>query len=153
VRRTVDGRDGFPPGDPQDHRHRREALAAENRLNAEELAALAPGDTVTIESGLEFARRRHSTGTVARITGRHVVVRCGSYVECYGLRDGIRDGGAGRAELVHEQAPAGTGARQRHKHIDAAYRSWSRSRTDPDRLRQLQDAVTAALEDHAAAAH
>ena len=75
-------------------------MSAENRLTAEQLAALGPGDLATIESGAEFGRRRQTTATVARITARHVVVRCGAYIECYGLRDGMRDGGGGRAELV-----------------------------------------------------
>ena len=65
-------------------------MSGENRLTAEQLSALIPGDVVTLESGNEFGGRRHTTGTVARITARHVVVRCGAYIECYGLRDGLR---------------------------------------------------------------
>jgi hypothetical protein len=123
-------------------------LAVENRLTADELAALAPGDPVTVESGVEFARRRNTDGTVARVTNRHVVVRCGGYVECYRLRDGIRDGGAGRAELVHNHALRDGQDERPIKHIDEAYRDWTRSRSDLDRLRRLHKAIGEALEGH-----
>src|SRR5438309_1556627 len=80
-------------------------LSAENRLTAEQLAALAAGDVVTIESGHEFGRRRHVIGTVARVEGPCLYVRCegtrgGVFVERYSLRDGVRIGGGTRAELV-----------------------------------------------------
>ncbi|MGY1751560.1 hypothetical protein [Blastococcus sp. SYSU D01042] len=129
-------------------------MAAEDRLTADDLAALAPGDPVTIEAGLDFARRRHRAGTVARITGRHVVVRSGPYVECFGLRDGIREGGAGRAELVHSDVHRRNEARRGTARVDQAYRDWSRSRSDLERLRRLHEAVGQALdEEHAAAVH
>jgi hypothetical protein len=128
-------------------------LAVENRLTADELAALTPGDPVAVESGADFARRRHTTGTVARITVRHVVVNCGGYVECYRLRDGIRDGGAGRAELVHSHTHRDDRAQQRARRVDEAYRDWTRSKRDPDRLRRLQEAVAEALEEHTASIH
>ena len=68
-------------------------MAGEHRLTAEQLAALTPGDAVTIESGQEFGRRRHTTGTVGRIDASRVVVasqgpRGGTFVERYSLRDG-----------------------------------------------------------------
>ena len=80
-------------------------MSAENRLSAEQLAALKPGETVTVESGAEFGRRRCATATVVRVNGLHVVVSCegprgGKFVELYGLRDGIRRGG-GHAKLVN----------------------------------------------------
>ena len=125
-------------------------MAVENRLTADELAALAPGDNVVIESGIEFARRRHSTGTVARITSRHVVVNCAGYVECFRLRDGIRDGGAGRAELVHSTVHRDEQAHGRARHVDETYRAWTRNRSDVHRLRRLHDAVDQALEEHTA---
>src|SRR3954465_1036186 len=80
-------------------------LAAENRLTVEQLAALKPGETVTVESGAEFGRRRHVTATVVRVNASHVVVSCegprgGKLVEHYRLRDGVRTGG-GHAELVN----------------------------------------------------
>ena len=128
-------------------------MAAENRLTTEQLATLTPGDPVTIESGADFARRRHTTGTVARITGRHVVVNCGGYVECYRLRDGVRDGGAGRAELVHSHVHREDQAHQRSRLIDEAYRAWARSRSDAERLRRLHEAVGQALEEHPAGVH
>jgi hypothetical protein len=44
-------------------------VVAENLLTAEQLAVPAPGDSVTIESGQEFGRRRDFTATVARLNG------------------------------------------------------------------------------------
>lgn len=124
-------------------------MSAENRLTSEQLAALVPGDVVTIESGAEVGRRRYTTGTVARVTARHVVVRCGAYVECYGLQDAMRDGGAGRAELVHGGPLPERGGRSRQ--IDRLYRDWARNRTDLERLHRLQDAISEVLEENAAA--
>ena len=46
-------------------------MAAHNRLTADQIAALAPGDTVTIESAADFA-----LGTVVRVAGPHIVVTC-----------------------------------------------------------------------------
>jgi hypothetical protein len=126
-------------------------VSAENRLTAEQLAALVPGDVVTIESGAEVGRRRYTTGTIARVTSRHVVVRCGAYVECYDLRDGFRDGGAGRAELVNGGPLPERGGRTRQ--IDRLYRDWSRNRTDLERLQRLQEAISEVLEENAAAIH
>jgi hypothetical protein len=42
-------------------------VRAENRLTAEQLAALSPGDAVTIESGQDFGRRRYATGRIVRV--------------------------------------------------------------------------------------
>lgn len=57
-------------------------MAADNRLTAEQIAALLePGDTVTIESAADFARPRHALGTVVRVAGPHVVVTCKSPCE------------------------------------------------------------------------
>ncbi len=108
-------------------------MAADNRLTSDELMALTPGDNVTIESGHDFARRRYTTGTVARMTDRHVVVRCGAYVECYGLRDGIRDGGAGRAELVRSEPLRGDQVQRKSRQIH--------------RLAQLHAAIGEVLEE------
>ena len=52
----------------------------------------------------------------------------------------MREGG-GRAELLspsEDTAPA----RQRTQRIDAAYRQWSRHRSDEKALRHLRDAIT-----------
>src|SRR5215213_8951780 len=124
-----------------------QSVSAENRLTAEQLADLTPGDDVTIESGLEFNRRRYTTGTVARITGRHVVVSCGRYVESYGLLDGIREGGAGRAEIVDHGPRADDEAQRRARQIDLLYREWCRDRADFDRLRQLHAAISECLDE------
>jgi uncharacterized protein YjiS (DUF1127 family) len=120
-----------------------------DRLTAEQIAALAPGDTVTIESGADISRPRHTTGTIVRIGTTHLVVsvpglRGGTFVERYSLRDGIREGG-GRAELVSPSEDT-TPARRRTQRIDVAYRQWSRRRSDVDALRELRDAVSEQLE-------
>ena len=123
-------------------------MAAGNRLTGEQLAALAPGDTVTIETGSDFGRSRHTTGTVVR-TGRfHVVVsvagpRGGTFIERYSVRYGVRDSG-GPAALVATDTdnPATRNLlRRRTQRIDTAYRQWSR-RDDVAALRELQDAIS-----------
>jgi hypothetical protein len=68
-------------------------VAAENRLTADQIAALAPGDTVTTESAADFGRPRHAFGTVVRLAGTHIVVSCQSprgvrYVHHFARRDG-----------------------------------------------------------------
>jgi DNA-directed RNA polymerase beta' subunit len=124
-----------------------------NRLTAEQIAALAPGDTVAIETGADRGRPRHTTGTVVRFDRAHVVVRVEGrrgvkYVQRFGLRDGLREGG-GRAELVTPgDDPASRDlVRRRTQRIDAAYRQWSRHRGDVDALRELRDAVSQQLDE------
>jgi hypothetical protein len=128
-------------------------MSAENRLSREELAALQPGDTVTIESGQEFGRRRYSTGTVVRVVGSCITVcsvgpRGGKYVEKYGLRDGFRVSGGTRAELVTAQpddrATRDLLVRQTWQ-IDVLYRAWTRRRDDVEALRELHGAIGAYL--------
>jgi hypothetical protein len=131
-----------------------QAVSVENRLTADEIAALAPGDTVTIESGAEFGRSRYTTGTVVRVGASHVVVACkgprgGTFVERYGRRDGLREGG-GRAQLINPDVdhPAARDLiRRRTQRIDVLYREWSRRRADVEALRQLHDAIGAYLEE------
>jgi hypothetical protein len=120
-------------------------VSAENRLTTEQLAALVPGDVVTIESGSEFGRRRYVTATVARITARRVVITCGRYVECYSLRDG---GIGRRAELVNTDVRENVTAeaRRRNQTVDALYREWSRHRGDVALLQRLHDAIHQCLE-------
>jgi hypothetical protein len=127
-------------------------VSAENHLTAEQLAALVPGDVVTIESGVELSRRRYRNGTVARVTDRHIVVRYRSYIECYGLRDGLREGGAGRAELVNDGPAQEHGGHGRTRRIDRLYRDWARNRTDLERLQRLNEAISEVLEEKSAGA-
>ncbi len=125
-------------------------MATGNRLTAEQLATLSPGDQVTIESGAEFGpRRRHRTGTVVRTTARCIVVRAGAYVEEYRLRDGVRVGGLGHAELVDEAAPVRTPDAVR---IDVLCRHWARSRGDIAKLRELHKAIGECLKSETAPA-
>ncbi|WP_092198138.1 hypothetical protein [Blastococcus tunisiensis] len=105
---------------------------------------------MTIESGLEYNRRRYVTGTVARITERHVVVRIGTYVECYRLRDGIRHGGAGRAELVPLGQRLDNDDERWARRIDHAYRERSRHCGDMHRLQALHAAIGEVLEESTA---
>ena len=124
-------------------------MSAGNRLTTEQLAALGPGDTVTIETGSDFGRYRHTTGTVVRTGPSHVVVsvagpRGGAFIERYSLRDGLRDSG-GQAQLVATDTdnPATRDLLRRRTHrIDAAYRQWSRRRADVQALRELRDAIS-----------
>jgi hypothetical protein len=51
-------------------------VSVQNRLTADEVAALDSGDTVTIESGAEFGRSRYTTGAVVRLGLPHVVAGC-----------------------------------------------------------------------------
>ena len=129
-------------------------MGIDNRLTADQLSALTAGDTVTIESGAEFSRRKYRSGQVVRLDPSYVVVssagpRGGTFIERYGRRDGIRVGGVNRAELVNAD-PAGLGppeARRRTQHIDSLFREWTRNRTDTDRLRRLYAAIGECLED------
>lgn len=54
-------------------------MAAHNRLTADRVAALEPGDTVTFESAADFARPRHALGIVVHVVhvvGPHTVATC-----------------------------------------------------------------------------
>ncbi len=130
-------------------------MAVENRLTAEQLAALSPGDTVAIESSTGVGRPRTTTGTVVRVGGSHVVVKVrngrGCYAERFRLRDGVRVGGLTRAELVDPQTSGAVvqEARRRFQPVDNAYREWARNRADVDKLRALQDAIEQCLTDSA----
>jgi len=81
-------------------------VSVSNRLTADQLAALEPGATVTIESGVDIGRPRHAAGTVARVTGPDILVNVKSRhgvtrQERYRRRDGARIGGVSRAEPVN----------------------------------------------------
>ncbi len=126
-------------------------MAVDNRLTGEQLAALAPGDPVTIEFVRDFRRPKYGAGTVVRVVGSRIVVSCCSdrgvrYVHEFG-RDGVRLGGGGPAELVAADAPEPTEQRRRAARVDAAYREWARNRDDLERLRFLRDAIDERLQD------
>jgi hypothetical protein len=130
-------------------------VGAENRLTAEQLAALAAGDTVTIGTAVGGRRPSLTTGTVVRIEPTQIVVSVkgrggGTFVEGYGRRDGVRVGGGNRAELVSLDLddPSAQDVLRRHTHpIDLLYREWSRRRTDVEALRRLHDAIGDYLEE------
>ena len=117
------------------------------RLTAGQLACLAPGDTVTIESHRDgFGRTRRTAGTVARVDGAHIVVKTrgprgvGTFVERYGRRDGLRVGGVSTAQLVNGDAEP-TGEQRQAHNIDRLYLAWRRNRGDVDVLRELHAAI------------
>ena len=127
-------------------------MGDDNRLTADQLSALMSGDTVTIESGAEFSRRKYRRGQAVRLDPSYVVVKAtgprgGTFIERYSLRDGVRVGGVNRAELVNAdpEGPETTEARRRTQHIDRLFHEWSRNRTDTDRLRRLQTAISECL--------
>ena len=64
----------FVPAPPGSTPEGRTTVAAENRLTAEQLAGLVPGDTGCIEVSGEFRRPKLCAGTVVRIEGSPVVV-------------------------------------------------------------------------------
>lgn len=121
-------------------------MSAQNRLTSEQLAALEPGDQVAIETGGDFRRPRQTTGTVARVSGSHIVVSVRSergvpYVHRFGLRDGVCTDGTRRSELVNPDGlPAGASQRRSVVEIDGLYREWKRT-GDDDALRQLHAAI------------
>ncbi len=130
-------------------------MGVDNRLTGEQLAALEPGDVVTVESEVGLGRPRHAAGTVARVTGSDILVNVKSrhgvaHQERYRRRDGVRVGGVTRAELVNADSPALGEDRRRLHRIDALYREWARNRADVDRLRRLHAAIGQALETVAA---
>lgn len=124
-------------------------MSAENRLTADQLAALVPGDSVVIETSGDFRRPRQSTGTVVRISGPHIVVSSRSdrgvpYVQHFGRRDGLAVGSGRRAELVSPHGMPSTVPPERRRqavHIEALYRQWKRNRDDADALRRLHAAI------------
>jgi hypothetical protein len=133
-------------------------VSAENRLTPEQLVALGPGDTVTIETSSGDRRPSLTTGTVVRVEPTRIVVsvqgRGGKarFVEHYGRRDGVRVGRGNRAELVAvdpEDRAARDLLRRRTHPIDVAYRDWSRRRGDVDALRRLRDLIEEHLEEAA----
>lgn len=124
-------------------------MSAENRLSADQLTALASGDTVTMETSYGDRRPRLRPGTVVRVSPAEIVVstrdRGGAkYVERYRRRDGVRISGGAAAQLVNlnveEQATLDM-LRRRTSHIDVLYRQWSRHRGDIEALRQLHTAI------------
>jgi hypothetical protein len=129
-------------------------VAAENRLTAEQIAALAPGDQVLIETSGDFRRTRQTPGTVVRLAGTHIVVSCKTprgvrYVHHFARRDGVRIGGGHRAELVNSDAVGALPIEQRRQmlRIDALFREWTRHRSDVDKLRRLRDAISECLDE------
>ncbi len=108
-------------------------MAVDNRLTGEQLAALAPGDPVTIEFVRDFRRPKQVAGTVVRVTGSRIVVSCCS-----------------RAERVAGGPPEPTSPEQRRQaaRVDAAYREWTRNRNDVERVGHLCAAIDHYLQEH-----
>ena len=128
-------------------------MAVDNRLTAEQLAALTPGDPVTVEFVRDFRRRKYLPGTVLRLVGSRIVVCCrtdrgGKYVHEFDRRSGARIGSGQQAELVAADVPEPTSTEQRRlaTQVDAAYREWTRNRGDVERLRAMQRAIQDCLD-------
>lgn len=126
----------------------------ENRLPADQLEALAPGDLVLIENWPRGWRGPgYATAAVKRTTATQVVVtrkaaRGGTYEERYRKKDGGLVGNEmGRAELVDPTHPrtvralAQANREKRAAGIDSLAHQWSRNRDDLDLLRELQVAI------------
>jgi hypothetical protein len=123
-------------------------VSVRNRLTAEKLRALAPGDAVIVESGLDFGRPRTITATVVRVDAVNVTVslprpRGSRVVERYRLRDGLQAGGGTFAQLVSAPSAGPTvGEQARHAaRIQQFFWAWDRNRGDIDALQQLHAAV------------
>jgi hypothetical protein len=123
-------------------------MEASTRLTPDELAALTPGDTVTIKSGAEFGRTRRTAGTVARVTDTKAFVRVQSargvpYVQEFSLRTGWPAGRANSATLVSTEVveDSARDRRREQQRIDALWRAWSRNRGDLQALRELHAAI------------
>ena len=124
-------------------------MSAANRLTADQLAALAPGDEVLIETSGDLRRARRCTGTVVRIGGPHIVVsspgaRGGHYQEHFDRRTGHRIGGSRPAALVNPPDGSHPGPGKQRlmaARIDDLYRQWRRDPGDVDTLRQLHQAI------------
>lgn len=120
------------------------------RLTADQLAALAPGDAVVIESGTDVGRLRHSSGVVVRVrdyqlTVKTTGVRGGVYIERFSRQNGYQLGSGRRAMLVaveaDESAVARADDRDQRPRIDALWRRWSRDRDDVEAQRELHAAL------------
>jgi hypothetical protein len=117
----------LPPGiDPREKSN----VAAENRLTAQQLAVLSPGDTVTVEVSEDFRRPRRRAGTVVRVEGSQLVIserspRGVPYVERFSRRDRLRLCRGDTAELVDGSADTAVTSeeRRRQMRVDAAYRA------------------------------
>ena len=129
-------------------------MAADNRLTGEQLAALSPGDPVTIETSDDFRWPRYSTGTAVRLAGSCIVVSCRSargvpYVHQFDRRTGVRIGGGAMAHLVAVEAGehAKTEEHRQFARLEGAYRECARHRADVDKLRRLRDAISDCLDE------
>jgi hypothetical protein len=124
-------------------------VSVENRLTADQLAGLSPGDTVCIETASGTTRPRFVTGTVVNVGPFEVFVSSkgpggGKFVERFSRRNGLRtSGGKGGAELVNA-VPADSATVERRREVqqlDALWLTWRRNRGDVDVLQQLHEAI------------
>lgn len=126
-------------------------MSAENRLTADQLAALSPGDTVCIETASGVGRSRLTTGTVVRVSPFELFVSTkgaagGTYIERFSRRDGIRRSSGRGAELVSAEPDATVEQRRKAQQLDALWLAWRRNRGDVENLRRLQEAIGTYLE-------
>lgn len=106
-------------------------MGAESRLAPDQLAALTRGDVVVIESAVDGGKIRHSSGTVVRVEGLHLVVACGgSKVQRFSCFDGVSTDEMQPAELVNAPQPTDlylTDQEWRVLRVAARRRDWERS--------------------------
>jgi hypothetical protein len=122
-------------------------MEAGTRLSPGELAALGPGDAVTIESGADFGRTRRTAGIVTRVTDTKAFVRVQSargvpYVQEFSLRTGWRTGRGNYAALVHPDAGQDRSVDDQRRdlaRINMLWRAWSRNPGDVEALRELHE--------------
>jgi hypothetical protein len=128
-------------------------VGAENRLTAEQLASLSPGDSICIETANGTTRPRFTTGTVVNVGPFELFVSStgpggGKFVERFSRRNGLRtSGGKGGAELVNAVPSDSTTIEQRREaqKLDALWLAWRRSHGDVEKLRQLHAAIAGYL--------
>lgn len=126
-------------------------MSYNNRLPADQIASLEPGDTVIIESSIgTFARSQVRTGKVAKLTAKQVVVHYPGVRGTTEVRFRKQDAGQvgdGYGYLLDPTHPttvdrlARDRRESRRQQIDALAGRWSRERDNLNLLRQLHTAV------------
>jgi hypothetical protein len=127
-------------------------VAVDNRLTTEQLAALPPGDPVTIEIVHDFRRPKHVAGTLVGSSARRPsspAAATAASRTCTTSTAAGSGSAAGDTRMVAAAAPEPVSAEQRHQaaRVDAAYRDWTRNGDDVDRLRELREAIDECLND------
>lgn len=122
----------------------------DNRLRDDKLSILAPGDSVIFEVNRGWARADFTTGTVAKLTPKQIVVHYGGPRGTVEVRFRRADGrviGNGYGFLLDPEHEYTVSAlkrgrqSRRQQQIDSLAGRWSRERDNLDVLRDLQVAI------------